>query len=67
MRARFEGRSRPRAIHRARGWVDYDGEITPAGEREAEERHNPYPEPDDFDLDAPHGWAPDPFPGGMLQ
>lgn len=27
------------AVHRARGWIDDHGEITAAGEREAEERY----------------------------
>lgn len=53
--------------HRRRGWVDDKGNITPAGEREAERRHFGDDEPPEDDSNAPHGWAPDPYEGGELR
>lgn len=54
--------------HRGMGWVDGNGELTPAGEAEAERRH--FGDDDDApgdDTFAPHGWAPDPYEGGELR
>lgn len=49
-----------------KGIIDRDGELTPKGQKLAEEQADPWPEPDLPSDDYHRFLAPDPFPDGGL-